>query len=65
MSHWDKVKQGVPQGLILGPPFLQLYINDLPYIINNISQPTLFFADTSIVFPNSNSNLCYRIYSNI
>jgi len=30
-----------------------LYINDLSYIINNISKPSLFAGDTSIIFSNS------------
>jgi hypothetical protein len=55
-SDWDKVKLGVPQGSIFGPLFLVLDINDLPYVINNISKPTLFADDTSIVFYNTNSS---------
>jgi hypothetical protein len=52
-SVQDKVRQGVPQGTILGPLFFLLYIKDLPYVINNISKSTLFADDTSIKFSNS------------
>jgi len=48
-SEWQKVKQGVPQGSILGPLFFLLYINDLPDIINYISKPTIFADDTNII----------------
>ena len=53
-SEWEKVKQGVPQGSILGPLYFLLDINDLPGIINDISKPTIFADDTNIIFSHSN-----------
>jgi hypothetical protein len=55
ISDWQKVKQGVPQGSILGPLFFLLYSNDLPYLINKISKPILYADDTSIICFNSDS----------
>jgi hypothetical protein len=53
-SVWEKVKQRVPQGSILGQLFFILYINNLPGIINDISKPTIFADDTNIIFTHSN-----------
>ena len=56
-SEWNKVKQGVPQGWVLGPLFLILYINDLPRFIKDThaSKPTLYADDTSTIITHSNS----------
>ncbi|PNF41624.1 hypothetical protein B7P43_G10456 [Cryptotermes secundus] len=54
-SEWGEIKNGVPQGSILGPLLFLLYINDLPYIISNKSKPVIFADDTSIVITNPRS----------
>jgi hypothetical protein len=53
VSDWQRVKQGVPQGSILGPLLFLLYVKDLPYLINKISKPILYADDTSILCSNS------------
>jgi hypothetical protein len=54
-SEWQKVKQDVPQGSILGPLFFLIYINDLSYLINKVSKPILYADDTIILGSNSDS----------
>ena len=51
--EWGKVKQGVPQGSVLGPLFFLLCI-DLPGIINDISKPTVFADDTNLIIRHYN-----------
>jgi len=54
-SKWEIVTDGVPQGYILGPLLFLLYVNDIPNIISDISNPILYADDTSLIITNSDS----------
>jgi hypothetical protein len=43
-STWEKVKQGIPQGSIVGSIFFLIYINDLPKLAT-IGTKILSYAD--------------------
>ena len=47
ISNWKSILSGVPQGIVLGPILLLIYINDLE---DDISRKVLTFADDTKVF---------------
>jgi hypothetical protein len=65
LSEWGKIKNGVPQGSILGPLFFLIYINDLPNIMADPSKPILFADDTSIIITNPSSSKVKEDINNI
>jgi len=54
-SAWEKITDGVPQWLVLGPLLFLIYVNDLPKTVNNTTVPILFTDDTSIIVKSPNS----------
>ena len=46
-SEWSRVYSGVPQGSVLGPLLFNIYVNDIPSVVNS---KTLMFADDTKIF---------------
>ena len=58
-SNLSTIKQGVPQGSILGSVLFLLYINDLPSNLP-LTKTVLFADDTNILFNDANTNNLQR-----
>jgi hypothetical protein len=54
-SDWEMICKGARQGSILGPLLFLIYINNLPFILKDGGNPTLFADDTSVVYSYPNS----------
>jgi len=53
-STWEKIRQGVPQGSILGRILFLIYINDLPNLTSTGTKIILYGDDTSIIVTGPN-----------
>ena len=53
-STWEKIKQGVPHGSIVGHIFFPIYINDLPNLASIRTKILLHAVDTSIIVNSPN-----------
>ena len=49
ISSCELIRQGVPQGSVLGPLFFHVYINDLASVVEMYAISVLFADDTSII----------------
>ena len=53
-STWEKIRQGVLQGSILGTILFLIYINDLPNLTSTGNKILLYVDDTSIIVTSPN-----------
>jgi len=52
-TTWDKIRQGVSQGSILGPILFLIYINDLPNLASTGTKILLYGDNTSVIVTSS------------
>ena len=59
-STWERIKQEVSQGSILGPIFFLIYTNDLPKLEPTGTKILLYADDTSIIVTSPNLENCEK-----
>ena len=52
-SDWASVVSGIPQGSVLGPSLLTIFINDIP---NDITSNVIFFTDDTQLYNSAHHN---------
>jgi hypothetical protein len=60
-SKWDIITDGIPQGSTLGPLLFLLYVNDIPHVISDISNPILYSDYTSLIITNSDKQMFEKV----
>jgi len=53
-STWEKIRQGITQGSIVGPLLFLIYINVLPNLVSTGTKILLYADDTSTIVTSSN-----------
>jgi len=56
-SKWESVTDGIPHGSVLGHLLFLLYINDIPNVMCDVSNPVLYAEDTSLIITNSDNQM--------